>query len=119
MIPVHVKIEPGGGFVEFPHARRYTPLDHLRRLAVVIEPLVRTKPDARSVGKHFTAAVAAAAAAGSVARVFGALGFGAKKPYMLDTAVAAFLALEDQLLGRVFHQFFEQLAADVAIHVSS
>jgi len=44
-----------------------------------------------------------ASPAGAIPDMLGALGFGAKKGHMLDTAVAALLAIQKKLLRRPLH----------------
>ena len=73
MIATQMKIQPRRGSVQLPHARWHAPFDDLIGATRMAQAAIGPKPHTRSVRIDFTLPVTAAAA-GTVAKVFGALG---------------------------------------------
>ncbi|MGA9478399.1 MAG: hypothetical protein WBV21_11500, partial [Desulfobacterales bacterium] len=88
MVTPKVKIEPARCFVERPIAGGDKCVGHLLRPTCRRQAVVYPHPDAGAIRMYFAASVAAAAA-GPVANVLGALTFRTQKGEMLDAAVSA------------------------------
>ncbi len=114
MIAAEMKIQPGGCLVQLPHPRRDASLNHLIGLIAARPALIGPEPYAGPIRVHLALPVTATAA-GAVADMLGALGLRAQIGHMLDAAVAALAAIEQQLLGRVFDKSRQQAAADLAV----
>ena len=114
MIAPEMKIQPRRGFVQFPQPRRYTSVDDLLGLPRINQTPIGTNPDTGTLREHLAAAVAAAAAS-TVADMFGALGFGAQKTHMLNTTITALLAVKGETLGNIFDQVHQQPACRLAV----
>lgn len=110
VVPAQVKVYPGRGAVEFPHARGHTACVHFTLSACCRQAIVGPVPDAVFVRVYF-AHPAPAAPAGTVAGMLGAARFRAEKPHVLDPAIPAVLAVQEDIFGRVFHQAGEKCGA--------
>ena len=93
MVAPEMKIKPGIGPVELPPPGRYTSRRHLVRFLMIGQALIRPDPDALLVRIHLAHPDPAAAAL-AIAGMFGTLRLGAEKPHMLDTAVTAMPAVQ-------------------------
>ena len=113
-----VKIEPTRCLVERPIAGSDKCVGHLRRPACRRQAVVYPHPDTGAIRVYLAAAVAAAAA-GPVANVLGALTFRTQKGEMLDAAVSATLAGEQPLLQRVFDQERQPASAGCGVQAGA
>ncbi len=94
VVPAQVKVYPGRGVVEFPHARGHTPRMQLTLFSSRGQAIVGPVPDAVSV-RVYLAHAAPTAPAGPVARMLRAPRFRAEKPHILDAAIPAVLAAQE------------------------
>ena len=104
---MQMKVKPGGGVVEFPHARRHTAGHQFAVPAGIGQTSICTHPDTIAIWIYFTPAVIAPAA-GTVAHVLRASGLRAEESDVLDTAITAFETIQHQPLRGIFHSVQDQ-----------
>jgi hypothetical protein len=91
MIFSQMEIDPGRGFVQFPHPRRNVVPHKAGKLVGMFQPSIGPNPDTLFFRVNLTGSFPAPAT-GAVAGVLGTSRFRAEKGYMLDCAISTALA---------------------------